>query len=68
MFNREDFDRMLRVAENHFDNSEIDPKLRDGLIMMMNAMKTLADSCEHDLTETLRTATENFKRDPNQEA
>ena len=68
MFKREDFDRMLRVAENHINNSESDPQLRNGLIMMMNAMKTLADSCEHDLTETFRSATENFKRDPDQEA
>ncbi|MDR8369255.1 hypothetical protein NM213_04925 [Pseudomonas lactis] len=62
MFNRNDFDAYLRIAQNHLDMADTDPiQLRNALIMMMNAMRKLADSAEHDLKEQLTDASKALK-------
>ena len=55
MFKRTEFDRLLVTAKNHLDLSEDNPvELRNSLIMMMHAMKALADSCENDFNDQLK--------------
>ena len=55
MFKRKDFDNHMIQAQSHLDRADNDPvELRNALIMMMNGMKTLADSCENDLKDQLQ--------------
>ena len=55
MFNRNQFDGFLNVAQNHLDLAGNDPvELHNALVMMMNAMRVLADSCENDLKNQLK--------------
>ena len=52
MFKRKDFDHYMVQAQSYLDRADTDPvELRNALIMMMNGMKTLADSCENDLKD-----------------
>ena len=52
MFKRTEFDRLLITAQNHLDLSESNPtELRNALIMMMHAIKALADSCESGIND-----------------
>ena len=67
MFDRNEFDACLRIAQNHLDLADIDPvQLRNALIMMMNAMRKLADGVENDLKEQLIEA--NKRSDEGREA
>lgn len=55
MFKRNDFDAYMIQAQSYLDQSDADPiQLRNALVMMMNGMKTLADSCENDLKDQLQ--------------
>jgi len=55
MFKRNNFDAYMIQAQNYLDQADTDPiQLRNALIMMMNGMKTLADSCENDLNDQLQ--------------
>ena len=54
MFKRSEFDRCLIMAQSHLGQAESNPaKLHNALIMMMNAMKVLADSCENDFQDQM---------------
>ncbi|WP_421547377.1 hypothetical protein [Pseudomonas sp. QD4] len=55
MFQRSEFDSLMRIAQNYLDQSDTDPvQLRNALMMMMAAMSKLADSCENDLNNQLK--------------
>lgn len=55
MFNRKEFNSFMIQAQSHIDRADNDPvELRNALIMMMNGMTKLADSCENDLNEQLQ--------------
>lgn len=61
MFKREDFDYQISSAERYAASADENPEnTKMALFHMIEAMKYLADSCENDQQDALKSSAEKF--------